>query len=275
MLSFEKDIKEISQGLKGNISVYLEMLPDGDIYEFNSDYPIPSASLIKLPILLRLFLDAEEGRLSLDDAVSLDESNRVGGTGILDMLPAENKFPLSLLGTFMIILSDNCATNQLIDILGADRIQALIDELGMKATKLQRKMMDFAAIKAGRNNYTSARDMGHLVAAMASGKCGKAGKAVVNVMRRQIIRDMLPQLLPYADNDKSALEINLPEKGTVLVANKTGNLSDKLHDVAWCRLDDGREYVLSIMSDKLESLPDGRLAIAKISKTVFDKLSKK
>lgn len=272
MLNFDSRLNEICQPVNGNFSVYVETM-DGESYGFNDDRIIPSASLIKIPVLLRLFLDAEEGKISLGDKIVLNERNRVGGTGLIDMFPPENEFSFELLGTLMIVLSDNCAANQLIDTLGMDRIQSLISSLGMNETKLQRKMMDFDAIAAGRNNYTSARDMGRLAASMAHGKYGEAGKKVIDVMKRQIIRDMIPMLIPSVDNDKSCLEIDVPEKGSVLVANKTGNLSDKLHDVAWCRMHNGKEYVIAVMSDKLESLPEGRGAIAKISKAVFEELS--
>ena len=120
------------------------------------------------------------------------------------------------LATLMITVSDNVATNLVIDRLGMDAIQAWIDKAGLVETRLERRMMDRAAMSAGRGNWTSAADMETLLSAIAAGRCvsSEASLQMRRAIEAQQIQDRLPRRL--ADG--------------IFVANKTGNFADVIHD---------------------------------------------
>ena len=263
-------IKDVIASAQGKVSVYFRDLSGKQVFEHESSVRIPSASLIKVPILMRLFMDAAHNGLDLNQAVPLKPQNRVGGSGVLDLFPEDTSLPLEVLARLMIVLSDNCATNEIIDKIGIGRIQEFIESMGLKETSIQRKMMDFEAIKQGKNNYTSARDMGNLLVHLGESKFGDAfSKKVLGVMKRQQVRHLLPLLIPAVASDKTVEEMTLPPPGAVLVANKTGDLGDKLHDAGWFLLPDGREYVLVVMTYDLPALSDGMTPITEISRLVY------
>lgn len=269
-----KEIFDILSGLVGRVGVYLEDLESGEVFAINPELVFPSASTIKIPIHAVILMNVEAGRLSLSDIADITPSNRVGGTGVLKELNPNIRLTIKDLATLMIILSDNIATNQLIDLAGMDRVNAFCKDLGMNNTVLQRKMMDLEAARAGRDNFTTAGDMGLLLKLLAEGKVvsTEVSDAIVDTMKCQLLRNKLPALLPavpaYAptsDQDKVA-------PGTVVVANKTGDLFHLQHDVGILYLPD-KTYVLAILTDKLSSDAAGVRAINKISLAVYNALA--
>lgn len=137
------------------------------------------------------------------------------------------------LATLMITVSDNVATNLVIDRLGMDVIQVWIDMAGLAETRLERRMMDRAAMSAGRGNWTSAADTETLLSAITAGACvsSEASREMRRALEAQQIQDRLPRRL--ADG--------------VVVANKTGNFADVIHDagiVTWA----GETLVIAVLT---------------------------
>ncbi|MBP8784464.1 MAG: serine hydrolase [Synergistaceae bacterium] len=266
----EKAIENVIASARGNVSVYFKDISSGWTFEHEASSKIPSASLIKVPILLHLLMEAASGRIDMQEIVTIKPCNRVAGTGVLDGFPENVALPWETLARLMIILSDNCATNEILDKVGISGVQGFIDSMGLKETSIERKMMDFTAIKEGKNNYTSVRDMGTLFAALADGKWGEDfSQKTFRILKRQQMRHLLPLLIPAVPSDKNAESIFLPPSGMVLVGNKTGDLTDKLHDVGWFILPDGRSYVLAIMTYNLPMLSDGLPTISEISRLIY------
>jgi beta-lactamase class A len=116
--------------------------------------PFPTASAIKVPILYELLKRADEGTLNLDAAKPLDRSQVVGGSGVLRHLTTP---ALSLRdhAALMMILSDNTATNIVIDAVGLASVTARMHGLGLGDIRLRRKMMDDAAVRRGDENVAS------------------------------------------------------------------------------------------------------------------------
>ena len=154
--------------------------------------------------------------------MSVPAEARVEGTGVLKALAPGLQPTWSDLATLMITVSDNVATNLVIDRLGMDAIQAWIDKAGLAETRLERRMMDRTAMSAGRGNWTSAADMEALLSAIAAGTCvsSEASSEMRRALEAQQIQDRLPRRLGDG----------------VRVANKTGNFADVIHDagiVTW------------------------------------------
>jgi beta-lactamase class A len=150
------------------------------------------------------------------------ETLRVEGTGVLKALAPGLQPTWSDLATLMITVSDNVATNLIIDRLGMETIQGWIDKAGLAETLIERRMMDRAAMSAGRGNWTSAADMEAMLLAIAAGTCvsGEASRQMRRTLEAQQIQDRLPRRVPES----------------VRAANKTGNFADVIHDagiVTW------------------------------------------
>ena len=159
---------------------------------------LPSASLIKLPILAAFWETVEAGRLDPSERVSVPaEALRVEGTGVLKALAPGLQPTWSDLATLMITVSDNVATNLIIDRLGMEAIQGWIDKAGLAETRIERRMMDRPAMSAGRGNWTSAADMEALLTAIAAGTCVSDGasREMRRALEAQQIQDRLARRL--------------------------------------------------------------------------------
>jgi beta-lactamase class A len=201
----------------GVVALAATHVESGRTWRHNEHLRLPSASLIKLPILAAFWETVEAGRLDPGERVSLSaEALRVEGTGVLKALAPGLQPTWSDLATLMITVSDNVATNLIIDRLGMEAIQDWIDKAGLRETRIERRMMDRSAMSAGRGNWTSAADMETMLLVIAAGTCVSEGasREMRRVLGAQQIQDRLARRLPDG----------------VRVANKTGNFADVIHD---------------------------------------------
>ena len=113
------------------------------------------ASAIKIPVLWELYRAGDAGELSLDEALPVDAANGAGGCGVLQHFGAVSRLTLGDLAVLMIVLSDNVATNLLIDRVGIEPVNRLLEGHRAAETRLRRKMMDAAARAAGRENTST------------------------------------------------------------------------------------------------------------------------
>jgi beta-lactamase class A len=128
------------------------------------DERFPAASLIKLGVAVELFRRVDLGQFRLDERFDTSGEPRVGGGGALDYLHRETRLTLQDLCFLMLDLSDNTASNFLIELVGLGEINETLARMGLKRTKLARCLMDFEARAAGRDNVTCAGDMVELLA---------------------------------------------------------------------------------------------------------------
>jgi beta-lactamase class A len=217
----------------------------------------PTASTIKLAILYELFRQADEGRVTLDAAAPLDRSHVVGGDGVLKSLGTPT---LSLRdhAVLMITLSDNTATNVLIDRLGMATVTKRMQSLGLVSTHLRRKMMDGAAAARGDENVASPRDIVRLLRALHRGdglapesKAGALG--ILEAGRSGWLRRGVP---PDVD-----------------VLNKLGTLEGVRVDAAIVRAKN-RPYALAVMTTYLKNEGEGERAIADLSRAFYEYFSR-
>ena len=206
----------------GLVALAARHVESGRMWRHHEHRALPAASLIKLPILAAFWESVEAGRLDPAERVSVSAQARVEGTGVLKALAPGLQQTWSDLATLMITVSDNVATNLVIDRLGMDAIQAWIDKAGLAETRLEPRMMDRTAMRAGQSNWTSAADMETLLSAVAAGTCvsSEASREMRRALEAQQIQDRLPRRLAEG----------------VRVANKTGNFADVIHDagiVTW------------------------------------------
>ena len=162
---FEASVRSIVDEVDGVMGVTIEDLKSGERLSLNGDLVFTQASAIKLPLLVELFRQAEDGRHDLDAPVTLTEGDVVPGSGVLRRLTA-GQVTMTLLdiATLMIIVSDNTATNMIIDRVGMDQVNETMARLGLGETKLQRKMMDADAWSENRENLSTPNEQAKLLA---------------------------------------------------------------------------------------------------------------
>jgi len=255
----ENKIKKFLAGIDGNVSVVIKNLNNDEIIQINQEYVFPSASTIKLVIMSELLRQVKEKKLSLDQTIVLTDKMRTSGDGILKELNTGHEFTLQEILVLMIIISDNMATNILIDIVGMDNVNKMAQELGLKKTKLQRKMMDFVAAKSGGENYTSAHDMCSILEMIYKGEnIDKYYSSIMlDILKRQQVNGRVNLYLPK----------------DIVIAHKTGGLNRLEHDVGIVYLPNC-EYIICVLTNEVKSNKDGREIIGKISKMVYQFFNK-
>lgn len=229
----------------GRIAVVAMELVSGHRVSVGPDEVFTSASLIKLPILVTALRQAEAGTLPLSRRLRVDAAERVGGAGILTELADTEDISVRDLLTLMITISDNMATNLLIDAIGMDAVNASIAAAGLQHTQLRRTMMDTSARNQGRENRTSARDMARLLELIATGRelfgVDESYRLARDVLGRQQVNDLLPRHLPAG----SAL------------AHKTGTLDGIRHDAGILSLDGEPVLVIAVLTQGFQEHPSG------------------
>jgi len=258
----ESSIRSEDQRLDGVLAVALKDLSNDHSFFLNADEVFPTASTIKIAILAELYRQAQQGRLKLTDTYTLQQSDLVGGSGIANALtPGTTKLTLRDVAALMISVSDNSMTNVLIDRVGLDSVNSLLDSLGLTHTRLRRKMMDVKAATEGRENVATPREISGLLEALYKQR----------VLNEQFTDDFFNLLSVHKESYMPRL---LPED--LRIANKPGELEGVRND---CGLvfNGSRPYIICAMSTYVRHEREAGDAIARISGEtyrMFDRLSR-
>src|ERR1017187_8806148 len=170
-MKLEKFILDVDRNLDGVMGIAIVDLTDGHRYLLHANDVFPQASSIKICVLAELYRQAQQGKRKLTDLYTVNASDLVQDSDIMGGLtPGVTQITLRDLGTMMIAVSYNSATNVLIDRVGMDNVNAMLDSLGLAHTRLRRKMMDLDAAKQGRENISTPREMMMLLEAIYRGK---------------------------------------------------------------------------------------------------------
>src|SRR5260370_25958265 len=142
----EATIGGVDRNLDGVLGVAILDLTTGQKYSLHADEVLPTASSIKIAILAELYHQAQQGKIKLGDLYTLQSSDLVGGSGVAGALtPGVTRLTIRDVAALMISVSDNSATNVIIDRIGMENVNALLDCLGLTHIRLRRKMMDVKA----------------------------------------------------------------------------------------------------------------------------------
>ncbi|PSL04789.1 beta-lactamase class A [Haloactinopolyspora alba] len=196
---------------------------------------MPAASTVKVALLALVLVDVAAGERSLDDPLPVPD-RRAGGTGVLDLMPSVRALPLGEALELMIGVSDNTATNMVIDALDLDEAGRRIVALGASSTLLRRHLMDTDAARAGRDNVTTADDQALILDRLA-------GPDLLPQPWRRYALDVLGR---QQFNDRIPAGVG-PD---VRCAHKTGELPGVRHDVGVLEFD-GRSVVLAALGSEL------------------------
>jgi beta-lactamase class A len=253
----ESRLAAVAERLDGVIGYAALDLTSGDEIGRLERQAFPTASTIKLAILYELFRQADEGTLALDTPAPLDRSKVAGGDGILKSLGTPS-LTLRDHAVLMMALSDNTATNILIDAVSMNAVGARMTALGVPGIRLRRKMMDGAAAARGDENLGSPRDFVLLLRALHAG----------DGLRPDTHRQMLSVM-----EAGTAGWIRRGVPSGVQVLNKLGTLEGVRVDAAIVRAGH-RPYAVAVMTTYLKDEGEGERAITDVSRAFYDYFSR-
>ncbi len=216
-VTLRKNLESKVNSFKGNASIVIKDFKTDWEIDFNKDALIPSASLIKVPIMLSCFYAARDGKIRLSDTITLKARDKVAGSKVLGREPAGSVFTVEELLSPMITQSDNDSANLIIGLLGFDTLNDYFKKMGLKNTNLARKMMDFEERREGQENYTTAQDMAYLLEKLYHGE----------FLNKDVSEECLALLGQQKINDR--IPRKLPKNGT-FIAHKTGLERHICHD---------------------------------------------
>lgn len=257
-----ENVQSIIQEVGGEWGIVLENLHTGEKWEHHANILFYAASVIKLPIMAAVFAEAEKGNIDIHSKLPHRSEDVVGGSGVLQHMTPNTNLAIYDIMMLMIIQSDNTATNILIDLVGVDTIKSTMQEIGVEKSSFYHKMMTDRGNREGKNVIT-ARDMGVFLKSLHKGEVvsAKASKQMIDIMKRQQIRDSLAGNLPYQESG------NAEERVGWELANKTGWVPGVRHDVGIFYVN-GKCIAVSVLSCGADDL-ESRRGLAEIGESVY------
>jgi beta-lactamase class A len=203
-------------GPEASVAVAARVVGTGRRWELSGDLAFPAASTIKAAILVALYREVDAGQLSLDAEVAVEPAAKVPGSGVLTWMRDGLRLTVADLAYLMIAISDNTASNLLLDLVGMDRVRTTIADLGLSGTALNRRFLGRAPGPDEPDNWTKAADLAALFEAIATDRAAtpESCAAMRATLALQQHRDRIPRLLPE----------------TFDYAGKTGSLPALTHD---------------------------------------------
>ena len=258
----QDDLRTVDRNLDGVMGLAVKDITSRETFFIHGDEIMPQASSIKIAVLADLYLQAQQGKLKLTDEYVVRKEDLVDGSDImLGLTPGVTRLTLRDLATMMVAVSDNSATNVLIGRVGMENVNAMLDSLGLHATRLRRQMMDLKAAGEGRENVSTPREMMTLLETIYTGK----------LLSKEMTADFLKMLSTHKE---SSMLQGLPDDA--VAANKPGELEAVRND-SGIVLVKNRPYILCVMTAYLKDEKDGSAAIRKIATltySYFDRVSR-
>jgi len=220
MQRLEEEVRRIADAHSGACTVAVTDLLTGGHFGIGEDALMPTASLIKVPVLAALYQAVDAGEIRLDQRVTYGEHHRSLGSGVLSLMAPGAEMTVRDAAMLMIVISDNSATNMCIDLAGIEQTNARMRSLGLRKTTLYRRLGDRSAgLDARKMSVSTAGEMATLHQLIAEGKAASAESCadMLRIMRRLQGRAELSRLLPWTEMNM------LPEPREHWVAEKGGS----------------------------------------------------
>jgi beta-lactamase class A len=253
------------------VSVAFKDLQTGETLFIKEKDMVHAASTMKVPVLIEVFKQAEDGKFRLGDQVVIKNEFRSIVDGSPFSLKKEDDSDpeiYGLIGTTlsirelaerMIVVSSNMATNILIELVGPENVMSTLGLLGIRRMRVLRGVEDGKAFERGWNNQTDACDLMLVMEAIASGKAGSlpSCREMILILEKQKFREGIPAGVPAG----------------VPVGNKTGSITGIEHDAAIVFPPGRRPYVLVVLARGVKSSEEGEKLIARLSRLIYGRIA--
>jgi beta-lactamase class A len=287
MRTLQDRIEAIATNVAGIVGVWAEDLGSGATVSLHADTVFPLASVVKAPILVELYRQAEAGQIDLAARLPFEPRQLVPGSGILQDLDFGLTPTVKDLATLMITVSDNAATDMILGLIGLDRLNATVRDLGLGSTTVPMTIRELLYSTVGLdaanpehtydlyqqrsregmvdwtcrayadtdNNLSTPRDLARLLAAIERRAILSAAScaAILDILKRQKYNTVIP--------------LHIPD--TTAIAHKTGSLRGVRNDAGIVYGPQG-PYVIVVCSKRLADPVAGAAALAQISKAVYE-----
>ena len=266
--SLDDQVKNLVTSFKGKVNLFAKNLDTGETYGLNPDERVRTASTIKIAVMIEAFARVAEGKAKWTDEVVLTKEKKVSGSGILGELSDGLKLTLRDAVNLMMILSDNTATNLVLDVLTTDAVNARMESLGFKQIKIMRKVGSGGESMAGKDpenkkfglGFATTREMVLVMEKLERGDIisPAASKEMIDLMKREQGRNAIGRSLPNVpmaskygalDRLRSAVGILYTKQGRIAMAISCDDMPETIWSV------DNPAYLL--MSQLSEVLANG------------------
>lgn len=233
---------------KGKVSLYARNLDSDETYSFNGDERVRTASTIKVAVMIEAFARVSEGRAKWTDELVLTEATRYGGSGVLPELADGLRLKLRDCVNLMMLVSDNTATNMVLDYLTTDAVNARMNSLGFKSTRIMRRVGSGGESKEGKDpdnkrfglGATTTHEMVEILAKLDRGEIinAAASKEMLDLMKREQVHYAIGRTIPDVPMASKYGALDHLRSCVALVYSKRGKIAmaitvDDMPDVNW------------------------------------------
>ena len=245
----------LAYNYSGHVGIYIKDLNSDKVWEYNPDRLFPSASLIKVPIMVAICEKIKRSELSLDTRIKLTRRDRAGGSGSLKWVREGTSLSVMEIIYKMITESDNTATKMLIDYAGIGYFQQAFSGLGLVYTKIYPEGLSLTSNRVVRENYTTAREMAVLMERIYKGE--------------MVDRNLSEFMLDVLKHNKSRSRLR---KGLPLgweIGHKTGLLRKSCHDVGIVFSPRG-DYIIAVLTSDVPNYSSAKGFISRVAKLTYE-----
>ena len=246
----DEQVKTLVSAFKGRVSLFAKNLDTGETYALNADERVRTASTIKIAVMIEAFARVAEGKAHWSDELVLTKEKKVGGSGILFELSDNLHLTLRDGVNLMMILSDNTATNLVLDVLTTDAVNARMESLGFRQIKIMRKVFAGGESRAGKDpenkkfglGVATPREMVLVMEKLERGEIisAAASKEMLELMKREQARFAIGRDLPDVplaskygalDRLRSSIGILYTKQGRIAMAISCDDMPETIWSV--------------------------------------------
>ena len=231
--------------------IFLVDLDNQGYVSIDGNTPISAASTIKLPVLVALFQEVDAGKINLEEKLTMTEDVIGSGSGNMQYEKPGTQFTILETATKMMTISDNTATNMLIERMGGmEALNKRFMDWGLASTRLRNPLPDLTG-----TNTTSPEDLGNLLAQVETGEMLslRTRDRLLHIMRNIVRNTLLPQGL----------------EEDAIIAHKTGDIKSVLGDAGIIDMPNGKRYIAAVLVKRPDNDPQAKEFIQKMSKVAY------
>src|SRR5690348_2153564 len=263
--SLDNQVKSLVNSFKGKVSLFAKNLDTGETYALNADDRVRTASTIKIAVMIEAFARVNEGKIKWTDEVVLTKEKKVSGSGILAELSDGLHLTLRDAVNLMMILSDNTATNLVLDVLTTDAVNARMESLGFKNIKIMRKVGSGGDSMAGKDpenkkyglGMATPREMVQDMEKLERGEVISAAgsKEMIGLMKREQGRNAIGRSLWDVDMASKFGALDRLRSSIAILYTKNGRIAmaitcDDMPEIMWS-VDNPAYLLMSRLSEVL------------------------